>query len=182
MSSLLLERAALDAPRSLRVTGVLVGEWVVVSWRLRPLPSAPQITRRMGKSLAQLLTRRAVLIAVGLAAVGGGRGWMFWGGAVEVRREGSGGGCVAGGAGGGGADWGRGVIDGSAGLISLEEGGLVGVDFGGSAAAPSNCCCCAPVFTGGDAVEGLMVGVGGPDGKGVVSAVLVVPVFGSVPP
>ena len=45
---------------------------------LFPLPSAPpQITRRIGKSFAQLLTSRAVLMAVGLAAVGGGRGWMF---------------------------------------------------------------------------------------------------------
>lgn len=67
-------------------------------------------------------------------------------------------------------------------MISLEEGALVDVDFGGNVAAPSNGCGCALVFTGGDAVEGLMVGVGGPDGKGVVSAVLVVPVFGSVPP
>lgn len=54
-----------------------------------PLPSAPQITRRMGKSLAQLLTRRAVLIAAGLAVVGGGRDWMFRG-AVDVRRSGVG--------------------------------------------------------------------------------------------
>lgn len=42
-----------------------------------PLPSEPQITRRIGNSFAQLLTSNAVLIAVGLAAVGGGRGWMF---------------------------------------------------------------------------------------------------------
>lgn len=41
-----------------------------------PLPSGPQMTRRMGKSFAQLLTSNAVLIAVGLAGVGGGRGWM----------------------------------------------------------------------------------------------------------
>lgn len=63
-------------------------------------------------------------------------------------------------------------------LISLE-GGLIGVGFGGCAAAPSNgcCCCCATVLTGDGAVEGLIVGVGGSDGKGVVSAVLVVPVF-----
>lgn len=69
--------------------------------------------------------------------------------------------------------------DGSGAVISLE-GGLVGVVFGGSTAAPSNgCCCCALGFIDGDAGEGLIVGVGGPDGKGVVSAVLVVPVFGS---
>jgi hypothetical protein len=55
-----------------------------------PLPSVPQITRRMGNSLAQLLTRSAVLIAAGLAAVGGGRGWMFCGGAVDARRSGGG--------------------------------------------------------------------------------------------
>lgn len=53
-----------------------------------PLPSAPQITSRMGKSFAQLLTSRAVLIAAGLAAVGGGRGWMFCSGAVDARRRG----------------------------------------------------------------------------------------------
>lgn len=98
-TSSLWESAALDAPRSFRVIGVrdvwCGGE--VVSWVLRPLPSAPQITRRMGKSFAQLLTRRAVLIAVGLAAVGGGRGWMFCGGAVEVRRRGGGRCCGAGG-------------------------------------------------------------------------------------
>lgn len=34
----------------------------------------PQITRRIGKSLAQLLTKRAVLIALGLAGDGGGSG------------------------------------------------------------------------------------------------------------
>lgn len=39
-----------------------------------PLPSGPQMTRSIGKSLAQLLTRRAVLMAVGLAGDGGGRG------------------------------------------------------------------------------------------------------------
>lgn len=55
-----------------------------------PLPSVPQITRRMGNSLAQLLTRSAVLIAAGLAAVGGGKGWMLCGGAVDARRIGGG--------------------------------------------------------------------------------------------
>lgn len=34
----------------------------------------PQITRRMGKSFGQLLTKRAVLIALGLAGFGGGGG------------------------------------------------------------------------------------------------------------
>lgn len=57
---------------------------------LLPLPSWPQMTRRIGKSFAQLLTNSAVLIAVGLAGVGGGRGWMFREGAVETRRNGGG--------------------------------------------------------------------------------------------
>ena len=68
------------------------------------MPSEPQITSRMGKSLAQLLTSRAVLIAAGLAAVGGGRGWMFCSGAVDVRRRGGagrGGGPIDGPCGGG---------------------------------------------------------------------------------
>lgn len=73
--------------------------------------------------------------------------------------------------------------DGSNALISLEEGALVGVGFGGSVAAPSDaCCCCAFLFGGGDDGEGMRVGVGGPDGKGVVSTVLVVPVFHSGTP
>lgn len=139
---------------------------------LRLLPSPPQITRRMGKSFAQLLTNRAVLIAVGLAAVGGGRGWMFCGGAIDGRRGGIECCCVA-----GGADWGWGVGGWSDVLISLGEGALVGADLGGSAAAPSDaCCCCALVFGRGDDGGDLRVGVGGPDGKGVVSAVFVVPV------
>lgn len=61
---------------------------------LLPLPSGPQMTRRIGKSLAQLLTRRAVLIAVGLAGEGGGRGWMVCTGPVGVRRSGGGGGTL----------------------------------------------------------------------------------------
>lgn len=70
-------------------TRICAAVWlcVDVSDRL-PLPSAPQITRRIGKSFAQLLTSRAVLIAAGLAAVGGGRGWMFCRGAVDVRCRG----------------------------------------------------------------------------------------------
>lgn len=32
-----------------------------------PLPSGPQMTRRIGKSFAQLLTNKAVLMAVGVA-------------------------------------------------------------------------------------------------------------------
>lgn len=55
-----------------------------------PLPSGPHMTRRMGKSFAQLLTSKAVLIAVGLAGEGGGRGLMLCAGAVEARRRGGG--------------------------------------------------------------------------------------------
>lgn len=67
------ESAAFDAPRSFLVP-VAPPACVPLSGTLLPLPSAPQITSRIGKSFAQLLTSRAVLIAVGLAAVGGGRG------------------------------------------------------------------------------------------------------------
>jgi hypothetical protein len=66
-----------------------------------PLPSGPQMTRRMGKSFAQLLTSSAVLTAVGLAGEGGGRGWTVWTGPVGVRRSGGGGGDE----GGGGGAW-----------------------------------------------------------------------------
>lgn len=52
------------------------------------------MTRRIGKSFAQLLTRRAVLMAVGLAGEGGGRGWTFRIGAVDARLKGGGGGGV----------------------------------------------------------------------------------------
>lgn len=41
-----------------------------------PVASGPQITRRIGKSFVQLLTRRAVLIELGLAGAGGGIGWI----------------------------------------------------------------------------------------------------------
>jgi hypothetical protein len=56
-----------------------------------PLPSGPQMTRRIGKSFAQLLTSRAVLMAVGLAGDGGGKGRMLGAGAVDARRRGGGG-------------------------------------------------------------------------------------------
>jgi hypothetical protein len=79
-----------------------------------PLPSGPQMTRRMGKSLAQLLTSRAVLIAVGLAGDGGGRGWMLWIGAVEARRRG-----------GGIGPWGKGWFS-LPGLFAVEEVPAVG--------------------------------------------------------
>lgn len=115
----------------------------------------------MGKSFAQLLTRSAVLIAVGLAAVGGGRGWIICGGAVEVRRRGGGGRC------GGWMFWVRG--DGSAGEVSLRFG--FGVSFAEVVGGPS--CWVDRVGMGCDEGEGRMVGVGGPEGKGVVSPVLV---------
>jgi hypothetical protein len=86
---------------------------------------------------------------------------MFWGGAVEARRS-----CV-GRCGAGMALGGR--YDGSGGEVGSLERGL-GVGFVGSAAAPRLSCCCVCVFEcgGGDA---LIVGVGDPDAKGVVSAV-----------
>lgn len=59
---------------------------------LPPLPSGPHITRRIGKSFAQLLTKSAVLMAVGLAGAGGGSGCTFRIGAVEARLKGGGGG------------------------------------------------------------------------------------------
>jgi hypothetical protein len=130
-----------------------------------PLPSAPQITRRMGKSFAQLLTSRAVLIAVGLAAVGGGRGWMFWIGAVDVRRRGGGGPC------GGSACWDCVVIEGSGGeVVSLGKRGF-GVSFAAGRPRENNCCAAWFACEGG---EGRIVGVGGPEGKGVVSPVVAV--------
>lgn len=48
----------------------------------------PQITSRIGKSFGQLLTKRAVLIAFGLAGFGGGRGCNC-AGAVDIRLNGS---------------------------------------------------------------------------------------------
>lgn len=54
------------------------------------LPSGPQMTRRIGKSFAQLLTKRAVLIAVGLGGDGGETDWVLWTGAVDARRKGGG--------------------------------------------------------------------------------------------
>jgi hypothetical protein len=47
----------------------------------------PQITRRIGKSFGQLLTKRAVLIAFGLAG-SGGVGGNNCAGAVEIRLSG----------------------------------------------------------------------------------------------
>jgi hypothetical protein len=87
---------------------------------------------------------------------------MFWGGAVEARRRGGAGRCDAGMALGG-------RCDGSGGEVGSLERGL-GVGFVGSAAASRLSCCCICVFEcgGGDA---LIVGVGDPDAKGVVSAV-----------
>lgn len=133
-----------------------------ISERL-PLPSAPQITSRMGKSFAQLLTSRAVLIAAGLAAVGGGRGWIFCSGAVDVRRRGGAG------RGGGPIDVPCDSGDRSVGEVtSLYElgfgvglsrlaGGLAGFWVGGFIDTPHG--------------EGCIAGVGGEEGKGVASPV-----------
>lgn len=128
---------------------------------LLPRPSAPQITSRIGKTFAQLLTSNAVLIAVGLAAVGGGRGWIIWSGAVEVRRRGGGRCCWI--------VWAKG--DGSVGEVRSVEVGLDGIFaeifvVGLSSWVDSTGIGC-------DDGEGRMVGVGGPDGKGVVSPVFV---------
>lgn len=135
---------------------------VVSEGVLLPRPSAPQITSKIGKTFAQLLTSKAVLIAVGLAAVGGGRGWIIWGGAVEVRRRGGGGRCCW-------IVWVRG--DGSVGEVRSVEVGLDDifaevVGFGLRSWVDSVGMAC-------DEGEGRMVGVGGPEGKGVVSPVLV---------
>ena len=53
--------------------------------------SDPQMTRRIGKSFVQLLTRRAVLMALGLAGEGG-EGGCTCEGVVEDLRGGRGGG------------------------------------------------------------------------------------------
>lgn len=66
-------------------------------------------------------------MAAGLAAVGGGRGWMFCSGAVDVRRRGGAG------RGGGGNEVPCGVGDGSGGEVtSFWEPGIE-VDLGGLA-------------------------------------------------
>lgn len=142
-----------------------------------PLPSEPQITRRMGNSFAQLLTSNAVLIAVGLAAVGGGSGWMFWIGAVEARRR------SAGLAGGGrdmevvDAEGCRpcGVRDGSC-WESASEGARFGMSFGWVVVLADW------VFNACDEGDGLIVGVGGPEGKGVGVVSAELPLFWEVAP
>jgi hypothetical protein len=71
---------------------VLLSTWTMVAAEISAtaLPSPEtsslesQITSRMGKSFGQLLTKRAVLIAFGLAVFGGGRGCNC-AGAVEIR-------------------------------------------------------------------------------------------------
>lgn len=90
---------------------------------------------------------------------------MFCGGAVEARRRG-GGRCGAGMALGGRSD-------GSSEEVGSWKGAIV-VDFVGSAAAPGLSCCWVCVFGCDDGGDALIVGVGGPDGRGVVSSVLVV--------
>lgn len=107
------------------------------------------MTRRMGKSFAQLLTSRAVLMAVGLAGAGGGRGWTFVIGAMDARLKG---GAAEGGGGG------RGEVrfpeallvrtrdgdDSEAGSCCGSFGGLVA---GGFAAAVCGCACGALGWT-----------------------------------
>lgn len=48
----------------------------------------PQITKRIGNNFGQLLTTRAVLMALGLGGDGGGSGWIK-AGAVYTRRNGT---------------------------------------------------------------------------------------------
>lgn len=109
---------------------------------LPPLPSGPQMTRRMGKSFAQLLTSSAVLMAVGLAGAGGGRGWTFVIGAVDARLKG---GATGGGGGRGGVRFPEALLvrtrdsdDSEAGSCCEGFGGLVA---GGFAAAVCDCAC-----------------------------------------
>lgn len=118
------------------------------------MPSEPHITSKMGKSLAQLLTSRAVLIAAGLAAVGGGRGWMFCSGAVDVRRR-------------GGAGRGGGPIDRPCGGGEMSVGGVTSLCVGLKRVAGFWAC----ENVGTPDGEECIVGVGGPEGKGVASPV-----------
>lgn len=48
----------------------------------------PQITKRIGNNFGQLLTTKAVLMALGLGGDGGGSGWIKPG-AVYTRRKGA---------------------------------------------------------------------------------------------
>lgn len=122
------------------------------------MPSEPQITSRIGKSLAQLLTSRAVLIAAGLAAVGGGRGWMFCSGAVDVRRR-------------GGAGRGGGPIDGPCSGGDRSVGGVASLWVGLKRVAGGLAGFWACGIVGTPDGEECNVGVGGPEGKGVASPV-----------
>ena len=127
-----------------------------------PLPSAPHITRRIGNSLAQLLTSKAVLIAAGLAAVGGGSDWIFCSGAVDVRRRG--------GAGRGGAiAVACGVGDGSG--TDATSGYGTGVEFGLSGLVGGLVGFCDCAVRGVAEGDGRIVGVDGPDGCGGPSPV-----------
>lgn len=63
---------AVVLPRLLMLTLVVL--LLLSGVPLSPVPLGPQMTKRMGNSLTQLLTRRAVLMAAGLAGEGGGRG------------------------------------------------------------------------------------------------------------
>lgn len=85
-----------------------------------------------------------MLIAVGLAGVGGGRGWTFSDGAVATRR--SGGGCRTGEVewGGGGA-WFPAVVE-----VVLEAEAAAAGKHGDEADANDASCC--------DSLDGLVVG------------------------
>lgn len=127
------------------------------------MPSVPQITSRMGNILAQLLTSNAVLMAVGLAAVGGGRGLICCGGAVDARRNGGGGRCGTG-AVGVVAEIGWGVDEGSGDRCELAGTGF-GESLGWEAVAFDDCWAWA--FTGCDDEGVLTDGVGGAEGTGL---------------
>jgi hypothetical protein len=96
------------------------------------------MTRRIGKSFVQLLTRRAVLIALGLAGEGGEGGCEFKG-VVEDLRGGKGGGRL----------WAEGC-----GLFRkvddpLEDAGRLDLD-GAEADVPFVVPCCPEEWLGGN--------------------------------
>lgn len=92
-----VERTSTVFWRSIVAAGLLVSVLPVSGTSL--VPSGPQMTSRIGNNFGQLLTSSAVLIMLGLAGDGGGRGWIICG-EVDTRR--SGGGIPPGGTGAGG--------------------------------------------------------------------------------
>lgn len=82
------ERTSTVFCRNIAAAGLLVSLLPVSGTSL--LPSGPQMTSRIGNSFGQLLTSSAVLIALGLAGDGGGRGWIVCEGVVDTRRSGAG--------------------------------------------------------------------------------------------